>query len=1362
MHKAYSYDANDNLLTETDYKGNTTSYRYDAANRRERITYPSGDGGVLVENRDFDGVGNVIRSSINGRVTRMDYDNLYRVTRTTNPLGDTMVKTYDGNGNILSEKDEEGRVTQNVYDNVNRRISSNQAGLRTLRWEYDDNSNIIKAVDGKGQATQRTYDARNRLTEERNALGERRTMDYDAVGNLLEENDHYGRSITHQYDDLNRRKSTQDRKNETTRFGYDSVGNMTSEQWPNGNSVTRTYNLFNQVLRETDSLGDIASNTYDDNGNLKSTRNGRGYITRYSYDDRNQRTQENHPEGRNIDIDYDVFGNVTSRSDGRGNDTVFSYDALNRLLTETDADNHSLTHSYDGVGNKISTTNQRGFTTTWDFDDLNRMVKQTDPQIAGQGNEINNVYDNNDNLLSTTDKRGLLTENTYDAADRLLTTKRNNILVLTQRYNDVGDLVGTTDANGNATAFEYDARNQVILESRPLVALTRYTYDAMGDLLTSTDPEQRVSRNTYDKRRRLLSSANGAGETTSFGYDANNNKIFQQRPNGNQWNYAYDQLDRLIGIEDALGQTSSYDYDAANNLIEQIDANGNTTTYAYNDRNLRVLKTYPEVNGNQTQISVSYDEAGNRSSQTDGNGVVTTYAYDALNRLTSTVYQNGSSFAGQLSNETQTYDGNNNLLETRETYQNGDVRTTSFSYDNFDRLFNKTDSFGNTLGYRYDLNGNRTQLIDSLGTPTNTQFDALNRPILVTNTLGQTRYSYDRSSLLTQTQYPNNTTADTAYDDALRKTLIENRQNNALVSKFEYQYDANGNRSQQTETNGASAEITTYAYDDNDRLKQVAYPDQTVTYTYDAAYNRIAEQATNAANATVINKTLTYNARNQLVTVTDHLDATNNIAYQYDGNGNQIQKQKGSTQSNFIRDVRNDLRQVTTGGSTVGQFLYDTAGLRIEKIGERGTERSLYDDQSILQQYNQAGNQIARFDYGAQKLLSLTANNEPAQFYLTDALNSVVNLTNNQGAVQARYQYDAWGKKRNETGNSYNRFGFTGYEEDKETGLYYAKARYYDPDNPRFLSEDAWAGDQMIAPSLHKYLYVYQNPTVYIDPTGNSPEVFLGHEYHNIVMESEGLDPLNKEDSEYYYQRESERAGLALMAMTAVPLGIEAGVVFTAVKTLGWRGLLTYEAQASGLILAEEAAAVATGANLMTRTPSKGSSGSTRSRNSNLNTNTGPKTEVVVESASDLSPKVKKVSKEEINIDTGTAVSTVSQNSPVRHQIKDTVKGKQMVMTKTAEKEFDNIVDDIAGQQEKARAARFKEKVKIINDDPSDRAKNLKVTKKVGAEDKIIFGTGDKKNITTVTADGKFVRGAEAQGVEFDVEIHNPVPLKKQ
>ena len=92
------------------------------------------------------------------------------------------------------------------------------------------------------------------------------------------------------------------------------------------------------------------------------------------------------------------------------------------------------------------------------------------------------------------------------------------------------------------------------------------------------------------------------------------------------------------------------------------------------------------------------------------------------------------------------------------------------------------------------------------------------------------------------------------------------------------------------------------------------------------------------------------------------------------------------------------------------------------------------------------------------------------------------------GALQARYQYDAWGNPRSTAGSSFNVFGFTGHERDEATGLYYFKARYYDPETGRFLTEDPFEGTRERPPSLHRYLYAYQNPTVYADPMGSEGE----------------------------------------------------------------------------------------------------------------------------------------------------------------------------------------------------------------------------------------------------------------------------------
>jgi RHS repeat-associated protein len=92
------------------------------------------------------------------------------------------------------------------------------------------------------------------------------------------------------------------------------------------------------------------------------------------------------------------------------------------------------------------------------------------------------------------------------------------------------------------------------------------------------------------------------------------------------------------------------------------------------------------------------------------------------------------------------------------------------------------------------------------------------------------------------------------------------------------------------------------------------------------------------------------------------------------------------------------------------------------------------------------------------------------------------------GTIQARYQYDAFGNTRAQAGTTFNRFTFTGHEKDTETGLYYFKARFYDSDTGRFLSQDPYLGEVNTPPSLHRYLYAYSNPTVYVDLTGYASE----------------------------------------------------------------------------------------------------------------------------------------------------------------------------------------------------------------------------------------------------------------------------------
>ena len=98
-----------------------------------------------------------------------------------------------------------------------------------------------------------------------------------------------------------------------------------------------------------------------------------------------------------------------------------------------------------------------------------------------------------------------------------------------------------------------------------------------------------------------------------------------------------------------------------------------------------------------------------------------------------------------------------------------------------------------------------------------------------------------------------------------------------------------------------------------------------------------------------------------------------------------------------------------------------------------------------------------------------------------DALGSVVALSDANGALAERYAYSPFGQVNAPShpaiGNPYL---FAGREFDSETGLYYSRARYYDPDMGRFLSTDPLG----YADGMNLYAYVRNNPINRVDPLG--------------------------------------------------------------------------------------------------------------------------------------------------------------------------------------------------------------------------------------------------------------------------------------
>ena len=146
----------------------------------------------------------------------------------------------------------------------------------------------------------------------------------------------------------------------------------------------------------------------------------------------------------------------------------------------------------------------------------------------------------------------------------------------------------------------------------------------------------------------------------------------------------------------------------------------------------------------------------------------------------------------------------------------------------------------------------------------------------------------------------------------------------------------------------------------------------------------------------------------------------------------------------------------------------------------------------------------ARYAHGEEidQPLTMTRGGQ-SYFYHTDHLGSVRLLTDAAGAVANRYDYDAFG---NWEATSYetvaNPYAFTARERDAESGLMFYRARYYDPKIGRFISEDpiGFEGED-----LNLYRYVWNDPTIGIDPTGTFSLIALG------IINTKGNDRYAKE-----------------------------------------------------------------------------------------------------------------------------------------------------------------------------------------------------------------------------------------------------------
>ena len=841
----------------------------------------------------------------------------------------------------------------------------------------------------------------------------------------------------------------------TATISRDSAGLITAITDARGNGYTFTY-AGSSLASVTYPDGGTWQYTYDDKAFLLSKTDPLGHTTQYTYDDNHRVAAATGPDGKTRTIaypsgtdtertsvftekdggvwqyTYDVAKDTLIRkTDPVGGVTSYTYDGKRNLLGATGPGGATTSYAYDAEDNLVSMTDPLGAVTTFTYNDFGQVLTVTDPK----GHTLTNTYDAAGNLTQTTDAKGAKTVFTHDDRGNLLTVTDPRNKTITYAYDAAGNLLSVTDQNNKVTTFTWDANGNPLTETSPAGKTTTYEYDARNRLVAVTDPLGYVTRLTYDALGNMLTITDANGRTTTYSYNHNG---------------------RVQTVKDALGNVTAITYSGScgscgqggdDNLLSVTDANGNITRYEYDPRGWLVKEIDPI--GRIT--TYSYNPDGTIAERTDANGRTTTYSYDAAKRLLSRTYHDGT-------RDTFTYDPAGNLL----TAANGQIGYT-MSYDVNNRLTAVRDNKGRTIKYTLNANGYRTKMTAPDGRITTYGYDAKNRLTKLVDNGATYTFAYNALDARTRITNANGTYTTFGYDAGRRLTKLATYTSAAaILDSITHAYDKTVNRTKKTEPSG----ITRYSYDPVYRLTKTVLGTATrEQYGYDAAGNRLTGPQAGTAH--------TIGPGNQLT-------STSTALFTYDNNGNIITKTEGGTTFTFGYDGENRLVTAENGTTTAG-YAYDPFGRRIAKTVNGVTTNYLYDGANILYEYDGSNNITARYTHTTAVDDPLAVEIDGAVYtYHKDTLGSVRTITDNAQTPVATYSYDSFGNMTR-TGTLNQPYTYTGREWDPETGLYYYRARYYDPTIGRFISRDpiSFAGGD-----VNLYGYVQNNPVNKKDPFG--------------------------------------------------------------------------------------------------------------------------------------------------------------------------------------------------------------------------------------------------------------------------------------